>query len=179
MNKESIKIGDCEIVITEGDITESDCDAIVNAANNHLWMGSGVAGAIKRKGGTEIETEAVKQGPIPPGRAVVTSGGNLKSKYVIHGAVMGQDLQTDGEKIADTTISCLMRVFELGIDSVAFPALGTGVGGFPIDKCAEVMLSEIADFLRENKTPRRVEFVLYGEQAYNAFGKALKNINSD
>ncbi|MGB3093303.1 MAG: macro domain-containing protein, partial [Candidatus Zixiibacteriota bacterium] len=93
------KLGRIEIKLVQGDITEQEIDAVVNAANNHLWMGVGVAGAIKRKGGIEIEREAMSKGPIPVGEAVVTKAGSLKAKYVIHAAVMGQDLTTNGEHI--------------------------------------------------------------------------------
>ncbi len=123
--------GQLEVLLSEGDVTEMDCDAIVNAANNHLWMGAGVAGAIKKKGGKVIEEEAVKKGPIPVGEAVVTTGGALRAEYVIHAAGMGQDLSTDTQKIYHCTLNSLKRARELGLKSIAFPAIGTGVGGFP------------------------------------------------
>ncbi len=118
--------------IVDGDITQLEVDAIANAANDHLWMGAGVAGAIKRAGGDEIEREAVAKGPIPVGSAVATSGGRLAAAHVIHGAVMGQDLRTSTELIAQTTRSCLEVADELGARSVALPAFGTGVGGIPV-----------------------------------------------
>ena len=123
-----------KIKLIQGDITDQEVDAIVNAANNHLWMGAGVAGAIKRKGGREIEDEAMKKGPIPIGEAVITSAGKLKAKYVIHAAVMGQDLTTNEEYIKNATLNSLKRAEELKIKSIAFLAFGTGVGGFPTDK---------------------------------------------
>lgn len=158
-----------QITITQGDITESDCDAIVNAANNHLWMGAGVAGAIKRKGGPEIEVEAISKGPIPVGEAVATGAGRLRARYVIHAAAMGQDLQTDADKIRQATVSALRVAEELGIRSVAFPALGTGVGGFPVAECARLML----DVVRRHQGPhvQSVTFVLYGPDAYRAFSE--------
>ena len=174
----SMKINDCEIIVTEGDISQSGCQAIVNAANNHLWMGSGVAGAIKRNGGQQIEDEAVRLGPVQVGQAVVTSAGNLKADFVIHGAVMGQDLSTDKTKIRKTTRNSLMRATELGIESVAFPAFGTGVGGFSLGECADVMLSETIDYLKVNGAPPRVEFVLFGKEAYDAFADKLNSFNS-
>src|SRR2546428_3273502 len=106
-----------------GDITQADVDAIVNAANNHLWMGAGVAGAIKRAGGPDIEREAISKGPIPVGEAVVTSAGALRAKYVIHAAAMGQNLQTDAAKVRLATRNALTRARELAIRSIAFPAL--------------------------------------------------------
>jgi len=129
-----------KIKLIQGDITDQEVDAIVNAANNHLWMGAGVAGAIKRKGGNQIEDEAMKKGPIPIDEAIVTSAGKLKAKYVIHAAVMGQDLITNEEYIKNATLNSLKRAEELKIKSIAFPAFGTGVGGFPLDRCAQIML---------------------------------------
>ncbi len=164
----------CRIIIKEGDITQSNCEAIVNAANNHLWMGSGVAGAIRRNGGKAIEDEAISLAPIEVGDAAVTNAGKLKAKYIIHGAVMGQDLKTDETKIRRTTISCLIRTVELMVDSIAFPAFGAGAGGFPVGDCAKIMLSEVVDYLQENGQPRKVEFVLFGEEAYNEFVLQLK-----
>src|SRR5258708_10949274 len=120
-----------EITLVEGDITRIEADAIVNAANNALWMGAGVAGAIKRAGGEEIEREALLKGPIEIGDAVATGAGRLDARWVIHGAVMGQDLRTDADTIATTTRRCLEVADELGARSLALPAFGTGVGGVP------------------------------------------------
>ena len=117
---------DSTIEVVQGDITRQDVDAIVNAANNHLWMGAGTAGAIVRAGGREIEDEAIRQGPIEVGEAVVTGSGNLVCKHVIHAAAMGQDLFTSADKIRASTDNALKRAEELGIASIAFPALGTG-----------------------------------------------------
>jgi O-acetyl-ADP-ribose deacetylase (regulator of RNase III) len=118
--------------VQQGDITRVKADALVNAANNHLWMGGGVAGALKREGGPEVEAEALAKGPIPVGEAAVTTAGRLPARYVIHAAVMGQDLRTDADKIQRATRNSLLRADEIGIKTVAFPALGTGVGGFPL-----------------------------------------------
>jgi len=161
------------ISIRQGDITDSCADAIVNAANNHLWMGSGVAGAIKRKGGVSIESEAVSKGPIPVGEAVATKAGSLASKYVIHAAAMGQDLITDDRKIADATRNALMRAEELSLGSVDFPALGTGVGGFPVEKAAEIMISAARDFLAGSKSVNEVGFVLFDDISYDVFKNEL------
>src|SRR5919109_2801251 len=111
--------------VVQGDITEFTVDAIVNAANNHLWMGAGVAGAIKRKGGQVIEEEAVRQGPIAVGGAIVTGGGALQARYVIHAAAMGQDLLTSADLIRQATTSSLKRATQLGMETAALPALGT------------------------------------------------------
>ena len=158
-----------KIEVYQGDITKCELDALVNAANNCLWMGSGVAGALKRAGGKEIEDEALAKGPIPIGEAVVTEAGKLKLKYIIHAAVMGQDLLTDKEKIRQATRNSLLRGDELGIKSIAFPALGTGVGGFPLSQCARVMISEVRQYSAGETQLEKVVFVLYDEQAYQAF----------
>jgi O-acetyl-ADP-ribose deacetylase (regulator of RNase III) len=120
------------VEVLEGDITEADTDAITNAANDHLWMGSGVAGAIKRAGGEQIEREAVAKGPIEVGTAIETTAGDLSHAYVIHGAVMGQDLRTSADLISRTTVSCLELAEALSLSSLALPAFGTGVGGFDV-----------------------------------------------
>jgi O-acetyl-ADP-ribose deacetylase (regulator of RNase III) len=158
-----------EIEIVEGDITEAEADAIVNAANTHLWMGGGVAGAIRRKGGDEIEREAVAQGPIEVGGAVVTGAGRLRSRYVIHAATMGPDLCTDGEKIYRATLSALREAAALGLETVAFPALGTGVGGFGYAQAAQVMLKAIQEHASKYTHPEKVVLVLFGQEAYRAF----------
>ena len=154
-----------EIEIVKGDIAAIEADALVNAANNHLWMGAGVAGALKRRGGQQIEDEAVKKGPIDVEEAVETQAGKLRAQYVIHAAVMGQDLQTDETKIRDATENSLKLAEKLGLKSIAFPALGTGVGGFPLDRCAEVML----EVVRKYPGSLKVIFVLYSEESYKTF----------
>jgi O-acetyl-ADP-ribose deacetylase (regulator of RNase III) len=162
-----------KIKVVQGDITDQEVDAIVNAANNHLWMGAGVAGAIKRKGGKEIEDEAMKKGPIPIGEAVVTKAGKLKAKYVIHAAVMGQDLTTNEEYIKNATLNSLKRAEELKIQSIAFPAFGTGVGGFPLDRCAQIMLDQVKDFSKEIKYLKEVLFVLFDKKSYDIWSIRL------
>ena len=163
-----------EIEVYQGDITQLELEALVNAANNRLWMGGGVAGALKRAGGKEIEAEAVKKGPIPVGEAIVTGAGKLKAKYIIHAAVMGQDLQTDTEKIRQATRNSLLRGDELGIKSLAFPALGTGVGGFPLDECARIMIDEVRQYSAGKTGLEKVVFVLFDQPAYQAFKQELE-----
>jgi O-acetyl-ADP-ribose deacetylase (regulator of RNase III) len=167
---------DKKMVLFQGDITDLETDAIVNAANNHLWMGSGVAGAIKRKGGDEIEQEAMSKGPVEIGEAVVTTAGKLKARYVIHAAVMGQDLKTNKEHISEATLNGLKRAEELKLSSIAFPALGTGVGGFPIDKCADLMMSTTAGFFRNNKYVKEVHFALFRKEDFEIFSFTLNKI---
>jgi O-acetyl-ADP-ribose deacetylase (regulator of RNase III) len=162
-----------ELEVIEGDIASMEVDAIANAANDRLWMGAGVAGAIKRAGGEEIEDEAVALGPIPIGEAVATGAGRLQAAHVIHGAVMGQDLTTNGDLVARTTRRCLEVADELGARSVALPAFGTGVGGFPIEECARVMVAEARNF--DPKSVERVVFSVFGAQAERAFRSAVEN----
>jgi O-acetyl-ADP-ribose deacetylase len=161
-----------ELEVVEGDIAQLDVDAIANAANNQLWMGAGVAGAIKREGGNEIEVEAMAQGPVEVGEVVVTGGGNLKAKNVIHGAVMGQDLRTNAELVGRTTRRVLEAADDLGARSVALPAFGTGVGGFPLAEAAEIIVREASSY--EPRNLERVVFAVFGDDAEEAFLQALK-----
>lgn len=168
-----MKVDGKSLEVTEGDITDYDGDAIVNAANNHFWMGGGVAGAIKRRGGEVIEQEAMRQGPKPVGEAVITSGGDLKTRHVIHAAVMGQDLSTSASKILSATLASLRLAESNGLSSVAFPALGTGVGGFPLAEAAEIMIKASRDFLKTSKAVKGVTFVLFDREAHDIFAKKL------
>ncbi len=167
------------IEVIKGDITEMETDAIVNAANNHLWMGAGVAGAIKRKGGQIIEDEAMRQGPIEVGQAVLTGAGALKAKYVIHAAGMGQDLRTNEAKIRAATYNSLRLAEEKGLESIAFPAIGTGVGGFPMDRAAEAMIDEARKFLKQTTHLKKVIFVLFDDYSYRIFQDELNRQRED
>jgi O-acetyl-ADP-ribose deacetylase (regulator of RNase III) len=160
-----------EVEVLEADIAALEVDAVANAANDHLWMGAGVAGAIKRAGGDEIEREAIAKGPVEVGDAVATGAGRLPARYVIHGAVMGQDLRTDGELVRRTTRRCLEVADELGCESVALPAFGTGVGGLPLEECARVMVDAVTAY--EPRSLRRVVLAVYGGAAREAFARAL------
>ena len=172
----SRKIGRLQLTVVLGDITEQATDAVVNAANNYLWMGSGVAGAIKAKGGEEIEREAMKLGPIEPGQAVTTSAGRLKARYCIHAAAMGQDLITSADLLSKATRSSLTEAARLGLDSISFPALGTGVGGFPAEACARLMIVAALSHSHTNPKPGSVAFVLRDEQAFRSFAEALRSV---
>lgn len=168
-----------EVKILQADITDLKVDAIVNAANNKLVMGGGVAGAIKKKGGKIIEEEAVKKGPIEIGEAVATSAGSLPAKYVIHAATMGMPacrqagiFKTDEIKIRNSCRNALKVAEELKIKSIAFPALGCGVGGYPLLAAAKVMSQEVFRHLRENKSNlKEIIFCLYTLEAYEVFDK--------
>ncbi|MCP4565996.1 MAG: macro domain-containing protein [FCB group bacterium] len=158
-----------KVEIYLGDITEADVEAIVNAANNHLWMGSGVAGAIKRRGGQIVEDEAVALGPIEVGEAVAATAGNLPHAYVIHAAGMGQDLRSSENLIYKSTLSSLKLAEDLGVTSIAFPAIGTGVGGLSITACAKAMLQALNEFSETAKKVDRILFVLFGEEDTEEF----------
>lgn len=171
-----------EIKVIKGDITDLKVEAIVNAANNQLVMGGGVAGAIKRKGGQSIEDEAVKLGPIAIGESVITSGGRLPAKYVIHSATMDIPacrpagiLLTDEAKIRNAANSALRLADGKGIRSIAFCALGCGTGGFDYTACAKIMSQEVFRLIRENKSLKikEIVFVLYDDKAKNIFEKTV------
>ncbi len=162
------------IEIVKGDITKADVDAIVNAANNKFWMGAGVAGAIKRAGGESIEQEAMAKGPVMPGEAVYSTAGQLPYKYVIHAAVMGQDLRTSDKLIRRATISSLNIAEKLHLESIAFPAFGTGVGGFPMKACANIMVTTVRGYSDLVKHLRRVQFCLFDELGYKLFTDAVE-----
>ncbi len=154
------------IEIADGDLTAEQTDAVVNAANNLLWMGAGVAGALKARGGPSIEAEAMAQGPVEPGECVITSGGHLAARFVIHAAVMGQDLRTSATIIERATRSSLALAEIHHITSIAFPAFGTGVGGFPMDRCAQLMMAAIRAHAPRASSLRLVRLVLFGLPAY-------------
>lgn len=163
-----------KIEIVRGDITGAAVEVIVNAANNHLWMGSGVAGAIKRRGGSEIEKEAVAKGPLEIGQAVETSAGKLPYKYIIHAAGMGQDLQTSGDIVYRTTVNSLLLAERLQVKSIAFPAIGTGVGALAIENCAKIMIQAVYDLSEKLRFLERVQFVLFDQAAFETFTKTLE-----
>jgi O-acetyl-ADP-ribose deacetylase (regulator of RNase III) len=141
-------LGD-RILIQQGDITEMDTDAIVNAANNDLVLGAGVAGAIARKGGESIQKECDEIGSIPVGYAAITGGGKLKARYVIHAASMGlSGERTTAKSLRTSTAHSLRLASERKLKSIAFPAVGTGVSAFPIEECAQIMLGEAAQHIQ-------------------------------
>ena len=162
-----------DIQLWNGDICELEVDAIVNAATTSLWMSTGVAGAIKRRGGDIIEYEAVRQGPIPIGTAIVTAAGTLACRYVIHAASLGPDRRTSVEAISAATRSAMDQARTLGCDSMAFPALGTGVGGFPLADAADAMVRVVRGEMERPGSLALVVFALRGAEAYAAFQQAL------
>lgn len=158
-----------KICLIEGDITEAETEAIVNAANNDLILGGGVAGAIRRKGGNEIQTECNKIGSIPIGEAALTTAGNLKARYVIHAASMSLGGWTSEQSLKDSTYNSLCRAKEHNVKSIAFPAIGTGVAGFPLDHCVQIMFDTIIQFLKTTPSLDKVSFVLYDRKTYETF----------
>jgi O-acetyl-ADP-ribose deacetylase (regulator of RNase III) len=157
--------------ILDGDLAAEPTDAVVNAANNAFWMGAGVAGALKARGGQAIEAEAMALGPVEPGQCVITGGGRLPARYVIHAAVMGQDLQTSATLIDRATSNALELAAARRLTSAAFPAFGTGVGGFPLAECARIMLDAIQAHANTPTSLRCVRLVLFGRPAYQTFAE--------
>jgi O-acetyl-ADP-ribose deacetylase len=165
------------IVIRQGDITEMDVDAIVNAANNDLVLGAGVAGAIYRKGGESIQQECNKIGSIPVGYAAITAGGKLKARHVIHAASMGLGgVRTTAKTLRTSTAHSLRLAAERSLKTLAFPAVGTGVSGFPMEECAEIMLAEAIQHLKSETSLETIYFVLFDAPARDTFQRALQKL---
>ena len=158
-----------KIEIVQGDLTESAADTIVNAANNDLLLGGGVAGAIRVKGGPSIQKECDAIGSIPVGGAAITGGGKLKARYVIHAASMSLGGSTTATALRGSTAHSLRIAAERGLKSIAFPAVGTGIAGFPMQECAEIMLREVVAHLQKPTSLEKVSFVLYDDSARTVF----------
>ena len=169
MSQQSVKQVAEKIVIRQGDLTEMETDAIVNAANNDLILGAGVAGAIRRKGGEEIQRECDAIGSIPVGYAAITSGGKLKAKHVIHAASMSLGGPTTAETLRRSTAHALRIAADRGLKTIAFPAVGTGVAGFPMEECAKIMLEEAALHLQNKTSLETIYFVLFDDAAREVF----------
>jgi O-acetyl-ADP-ribose deacetylase len=168
------------IFIQQGDITEMDTDAIVNAANNDLILGAGVAGAIHRKGGDSIQEECNEIGSIPVGFAAITGAGKLKARYVIHAASMGLgDVRTTAKSLRTSTAHSLRLAADRKLKSIAFPAVGTGVSGFPMDECAEIMLAGAVQHLKGETSLERVYFVLFDERAHDTFQRTWDKLKEE
>ncbi|HXR33252.1 MAG TPA: macro domain-containing protein [Verrucomicrobiae bacterium] len=168
------------IIIQQGDITDMDVDAIVNAANNDLILGAGVAGAIYRKGGESIQRECNDIGSIPVGYAAITGAGRLKARYVIHAASMGLGgVRATAKSLRTSTAHSLRIAAERKLQSIAFPAIGTGVSGFPLDECAQIMLSETIEHLRGETSLESVHFVLYDARARDVFQSTWDDLRKE
>lgn len=171
-----LKIKDCEIQLVQGDITESDTEAIVNAANKDLILGGGVAGAIRRKGGNQIQIECDLIGGTFVGGAVITTGGKLKARYVIH--AVGPRLGEGGEdeKLRNATLNTLRLADEKGVKTLAFPAISTGVFGFPVDRCASIMLATTRNYLQGVTGLKKIVFCLFDKETLSRFEMELKSL---
>lgn len=161
------------IELWNGDICDLEVDAIVSPASTSLWMSTGVAGELKRTGGDAIEMAALRQAPVAIGEAVVTPAGRLAAKVVVHAVSLERDRRTSAAAIDRAARSAMARVRELGLLSVAFPALGTGIGGFPLDEAAQVAVDAVRDELGTPSSIEHVIFALRGAAAYEAFALAL------
>jgi O-acetyl-ADP-ribose deacetylase (regulator of RNase III) len=166
------------IEILQGDLTEMDTDAIVNAANNDLILGGGVAGAIDLKGGIQIQKECDEIGSIPVGYAVITGGGNLKARYVIHAASMELGGRTSPQALRSSTAHSLRIAAQNGLKTIAFPAIGTGIAGFPLRECAEIMLREAVKHFEGPTSLEKIHFVLFDQGALAAFEQTFRELQS-
>ena len=171
------KVGQAVLEVKQCDITEMDTDAIVNAANAQLVLGAGVAGAIRTKGGSKIQEECDAIGGTFVGGAVITTGGNLKTRHVIHavGPRMGEG--NEEEKLKNATLNSLKLCDKNNLTSITFPAISTGIFGFPKERCAEIMLGTVMDYLKKGDTGlKRVVFCLHGASSYEIFSDTLKRL---
>lgn len=165
--------------LSVGDLTESDADAIVNAANNDLILGGGVAGAIRRKGGEAIQRECDAVGSIPIGGAAITGGGNLKARHVIHAASMQLGGAATAQALRSSTVHSLRIASEKKLESIAFPAVGTGIAGFPLRECAEIMLRETAKHLSGATSLKRVDFILFDAASLKVFQEVFRKLEAE
>lgn len=165
-----------KIVLQQGDLTEMDVDAVVNAANNDLKLGGGLAGVIRRKAGDSIQRECNEIGTIPVGGAAITSGGKLKARHIIHAASMQLGGLTNGAALRSSTAHSLRIAAEKDLRTIAFPAIGTGIGGFPLSECAAIMLKEAAEHLKRPTSLEKIYFVLFDKTSFSAFEKAFREM---
>jgi O-acetyl-ADP-ribose deacetylase (regulator of RNase III) len=169
-----MRAGKTEIRILTGDLTDQETDAIVNAANNSLLLGAGVAGAIRRRGGDTIQRECDEHGPIRVGEAVITGAGQLPSGHVIHAASMGLGGSTTDDSLSSSIDHSFRLAREHGLRSVSLPAVGTGIAGFPLARCAKVMAASLYRALQAGWEPDEVRFVLFDDAAEKVFEPAFR-----
>lgn len=172
------KIGSAALSLIKGDITHEETDAIVNAANSRLAGGGGVDGAIHRAGGPKIMEECRKIGGCPTGSAVITTGGNLKAKYVVHtvGPIYHDGKHNEAQLLASAYQSSLELAVKKGIKSIAFPSISTGAYGYPINEAAEIALKTVMDFIKKNKELSLVRFVLFSDRDFEVYKKTLERL---
>jgi len=171
-----VKINKTILELTQGDITDLDTDAIVNAANTALQLGGGVAGAIRRKGGPKIQEECNKIGGTHVGGAVITTGGNLKAKHVIHAVGPRYGEGHEDEKLKDATLNSLKLADKNNLKNMAFPAISTGIFGFPKDRCATIMLSTTIAYLEGPTKLEKVVYCLYDQDTFEIFKHILQSL---
>lgn len=174
-----VKINNTILELVMGDITEVNTDALVNAANTALHLGGGVAGAIKRKGGPKIQEECDKIGGTHVGGAVITTGGDLKAKHVIHAVGPRRGEEHEDEKLKDATLNSFILADKFDLKSIAFPAISTGVFGFPKDRCATIMLATTIAYLEGPTELERVVFCLYDRNTLEIFERALESLTRE
>ena len=167
-----------KIYFVKGDITDMAVDAVVNAANTDLVLGAGVAGAIRRKGGERIQEECERIGPIALGEAAVTTAGNLKAFYIVHAAAMRPGEKATHDSIRLATHNTLLRAEEKAFKSIAFPAIGTGVAGFPMEECAGIMIREVLEHLKSRSSLEKIYFVLFDDVALQTFEETYKRMTT-
>ena len=167
-----------KIYISKGDITDMAVEAIVNPADTDLLMGSGVAAAIRRKGGERIQEECERLAPLRLGAATVTTGGKLKALFVIHAATIRPGEKATAESIRLATRHILFRAEEKTIKSLALPAIGTGAAGFPTEECAQIMLKAVLEHIKVRTSLEKIYFVLYDDATLKAFEDALRTLTA-
>lgn len=174
------QFGDRTVRLVQGDITERDTDAIVNAANSYLQHGGGVAGAIVRKGGQIIQDESDKIGFTPVGHAVVTSAGRLSAKFVIHAVGPMQGEGDEDNKLKDAVLNTLLLASQKGLQSISLPAISSGIFGFPKDRCAKILVQEAVSFLKKqtDSSLRLIEFCIYDDLTLGYFKKEFEKLLS-
>ncbi len=165
-----------KVLCLKGDITEMAVDAIVNPANTDLTMSEGVAGAISHKGGTRIQEECNLIGPVALGETAVTTAGTLKAFYVVHAIVIKPGERATAHSVRLATHNALLRAEEKAFKSLAFPALGTGAAGFPMEDCAKIMIGEVLDHLKSRTSLEKICFVLFDDAALAVFEEAYRKL---
>ena len=164
------------ILVKHGSITEEDVEALVNAANSYMFMGGGVAGAIKRAGGEIIEEEARREAPVPIGRAVVTTAGRLKARFIIHAPTMVRPGPTNPKNVYKATRAALETAEAKGIKSIAIPGMGTGVGRVPVEEAAQAILGAIKDFIERGTRIEKIVLIDIDEAMVEGFKRSLKDL---
>lgn len=171
-----LTVNNKKLKLVEGNIVLLNVEAVVNAANSSLILGGGVAGAIRSYGGPSIQEECNRIGPIQVGEAALTNAGNLKAQYVIHAAGPVSGEGEEEEKLRNATVNSLKIAEERKIKDIAFPAISTGIFGFPIERCSEIMLKTAMEFMEKHEYPQEIIFCLYGQEAYSVFEKTLEEL---